>query len=318
MASKLVISPWRKIFERFISTTRNDLRIAAPFYSDDMVKFILNNTGKKVSKYFLLALSERAIQTGAQSTTAIRMLHDDISCQVKFVKNLHAKFLVADHSNAVVTSSNLTNAGVDSNVEMGIWVDGRNLVRELIQRFDWLWNRSETISKTDLAEYDDFQPKPHESREGKSFGKLVQFKKLPKNVPAIDKAAMGWILIHSSKVYGMGKTFNTPQDELASYNDLDGQKWHWILPRPLKAGGPYILLLAYKQKVFGQVGAFVTHDTNRDERQRFNFAFKLRNYKRFKREIPFSELPLGKRIHYHRSLIKLDERILATCQKLNA
>ena len=239
LTSKLVASPWRTKFEQVISSARKELRIAAPFYNEDTVRFILTKTGKGVAKYFLLALSEQAVKTRAQSTAAIKMMQDDASCRVKFIKNLHAKFLIADQKHAVVTSSNLTSAGLDSNVEMGVLVDDLPIVEELIQRFDALWPRSQTVSKAILDEYDNLPTTPQGGKAGKSFGEVVRFGKQPKHPLAIGTVAPGWILIHSSKVYGVGNDFNSPQDELAKwYEPGRPVTWHWTLPRPLKPGGP--------------------------------------------------------------------------------
>ncbi len=319
LTSKLVASPWRTKFEQVISSARKELRIAAPFYNEDTVRFILTKTGKGVAKYFLLALSEQAVKTRAQSTAAIKMMQDDASCRVKFIKNLHAKFLIADQKHAVVTSSNLTSAGLDSNVEMGVLVDDLPIVEELIQRFDALWPRSQTVSKAILDEYDNLPTTPQGGKAGKSFGEVVRFGKQPKHPLAIGTVAPGWILIHSSKVYGVGNDFNSPQDELAKwYEPGRPVTWHWTLPRPLKPGGPYTLLLAYEQKIFGKAEADITRDIEKEERPRYCFAFVLRNYKRLKREIPFAELPLGSRARWHRSLIRLDDKILAAYEKLTA
>jgi hypothetical protein len=89
MASELITSPWGTIFERFISSARKELLISVPFYSKETVKFILTKAGNGVSKRFLLALSENAVRTGVQSTAAIRMMREDKTCSVQFIKNTY-------------------------------------------------------------------------------------------------------------------------------------------------------------------------------------------------------------------------------------
>jgi hypothetical protein len=86
MASELVFSPWRLQFKRLISSTQDELRIVAPFYSEEAVHFILTKARRKVSKYFIFALSERAVKSGVQSIPAIKKIQNDTSSEVKFIK----------------------------------------------------------------------------------------------------------------------------------------------------------------------------------------------------------------------------------------
>jgi len=58
MASELVVSPWRAKFESIVVAAKKELRIAAPYYTEDTIRYILTHTGKQVKKYFLFALSE--------------------------------------------------------------------------------------------------------------------------------------------------------------------------------------------------------------------------------------------------------------------
>ena len=191
--AKLITSPWRIKFESFIKSARNELRIAAPYYSNEAVKFILTKARKDVPKRFLLALSENAVRTGTQSIAAIRMMRDDKSCRVQFVKNLHAKVLIMDQKRAVVTSSNLTNAGLDSNVEMGVLVDDPQTVGDLIQQFHELWLKSEAISKKELDEYDSLSLTRQQGKAEKSFGGVVPIGKRLKHPSPNGAVAKGWI-----------------------------------------------------------------------------------------------------------------------------
>lgn len=305
MASPLIASPWRTIFEGFISSARNDLLIAVPFYSEETVKFILTKIGKNVSTRFLLALSASAVKTGAQSTRAIRMMRKDKLCSVRFIKNLHAKILIKDRRSAVVTSSNLTSSGLNSNVEMGIMVTDVQTVGEMVAQFEKLWVQSKGISSGELNAFHRLSPSRRQVDNGESFGAAVRFGKLPPHLPRAAEHASGWILIHSPKRFGGGVT---PQDELAR-DYKPGLLWHWNRSKPMKAGGPYTLLLAYEQRIFGEATVEITRDIKKKMRPDFNFAFKLHNYKQLNAEVPFSELHLGNRAHSHRDLIRLDDTV---------
>jgi len=300
MGSKLITSPWWPMFENFISSAQNELLIMVPFYSNDTVKFILTGAGKGVSKRFLLALTEDGVRSGVQSTAAIKMLLKDKLCTVQFLEDLHAKVLIKDQEGAVVTSSNLTSAGLNSNLEMGIRVDDHQTVEDLIGQFEKWWLKSKAISLATLEEYDSLPNPAPWVKTGKRFGGVVKF---PSHSSPIGEHASGWILIHSTKRF----RDDSPQDELTRDYE-SGLLWRWRRAKPMKPGGPFTLLLAYEQKIFGEAETYITRIR---KTKSFNFAFKLNKYKKLREEIPFAALCMGKRAHFHRDLIRLDDKIRA-------
>ncbi len=264
MASKLITSPWRTIFEQFVSSAQNELRILVPFYSRDTVKFILTKARKDVSKRFLLALTENGVKSGIQSTAAIKMLLKDKKCSVQFILDLHAKVLIKDHDGAVVTSSNLTNRGLNSNVEMGMMVGDRHIVEELIGQFETLWLQSKAISKATLDGYDKLPKPAQQMKSGKRFGGSVN---LPKHPSAIDKGTLGWILIHKPERFP-----NQPPQDILATEYKPGHLWHWKLRYPMKQDGSHTLLMAYEQKIFGEAEAEITSKISKKRLPDFNFA----------------------------------------------
>jgi len=134
-----------------------------------------------------------------------------------------------------------------------------------------------------------------------------------------DPQRIGWILIHVPEEYGEGKTYTCPQDELrAKYKPGHPLAWSWSWSRPPREGGPYKLLFAWQGKVFGEATAEVSHSPSliehgpEIEHGRYNFAFVLRDYQEVK-PVELADILRGdRRLVHHRSLIKLDDRILET------
>jgi hypothetical protein len=313
---RLVTSPWRAEFNKLVSSAKKELRVVAPFYSEGVIANILKRSPKGVRKYFVLALSQQGVGAKSQSIAALEMIENDKSAQVRFIRNLHAKFIIADHKAAVVTSSNLTNSGLESNVEMGLHVNDTKIASGLVRRFDELWQQGKTITKIELKEFVHL-PKEFRrgSRRGKAFGGHVKLGAPQKHPPAPDTPAPGWILIHKVKGYGGLGEDKSPKEELARYY-RPGRLWHWKLGWPIKEDkSPRKLLLAWKHLVFGEATVCITQKIAPDKHPEFNFAFVLLRYKALPRPIPFSRLQLGKKEHNHRSLIRLDDKIVAAFNK---
>ncbi len=302
-------SPWRNAFETFLTKAKQDLRVAVPYYGEQTIAAILRNSGGGVNKQFLLALSERDVKAGSQSVGAIELIHADALSSIKVISNLHAKMMIADEMNAIVTSSNMTPSGLDRNVEIGVYIDEPKLVVELTKTFDDLWSKAGSLNAKILKEVRRWKRSARTSKPGKIYGTRITFPRSsicpgPTHLPAL-----GWILIHTAARYGGTGEPRTPQEELKrDYHP--GMHWHWKRGKPLKEGGPYRLLFAWEGVVFGEGTAKVTRTIEATARGDYDFAFVLEHYTDHK-PVAISDLPLSINQHkHHRDLIRLNERIL--------
>ncbi len=73
---------------------------------------------------------------------------------VKNYPRLHSKMYVFDDDKAIITSGNLTNGGLISNFEYGIFIDDKNLVSEIVIDFNRLSNSEFTgvVKKEHLSQ----------------------------------------------------------------------------------------------------------------------------------------------------------------------
>jgi len=181
---RIVTSPWRAEFNKLVASARNKLRIVAPFYSKALIKDLLKRTKKAVAKDFVLMLSEKALIAGAQSTSAIDLIRNDSSCRIRFSGSLHAKFIVADNKAAIVTSSNLTRSGLESNYEMGVHIDDSMVVTDLIRSFDDLWSDSDEIDTATLKEFARIEGRRKgRGKRDRVFGRRKKLAKIPEDSP---------------------------------------------------------------------------------------------------------------------------------------
>ena len=309
---RIVTSPWRVEFNAFVGAVENTLRVVAPFYSSEPVVELLRRCkGRK--KYFLLALEEQAVKGNFQSISAIRTILKDRKSEVRFIRNLHAKFVVADERAAIVTSANLTGGGLDKNIEMGVRFNDPKGVKSLVHHFDALWAKAATITAQELEYYDALpRGKSKDSKRGKAHGPKVRFGKLPKRPPAPGTPASGWIVVHSEDAYKREGVWENPMQQLQKLWDpkegvLD---WGWTSPKMKENSTPRRVLLAWKGEVFGHAIARIKGASEEEIDDGSQFFFVLTKFQWAKR-VPFEKLPLGRRRRHHRGLIRLDEKILA-------
>jgi hypothetical protein len=221
-------------------------------------------------------------------------------------KELHAKILIADQQRAIVTSSNLTTPGLSGNAEMGVWIDDPKLIRTLTRRFDRWYDKAGMITDAELAKLEALQRKSKSQASGRQYGNRIQAGGAEPRPSLKTQTRLGWILIHSSKKYGKGKSYMSPQEELKEYEP--DWKWHRKFRRPPRAGGPPLtILFAWQGTIFGEATATVTHSV---ENREYNCAFVLHRY-RERKPVRLSKLTKRK----HHGLIKLNNRILKTYYK---
>jgi hypothetical protein len=135
-------------------------------------------------------------------------------------------------------------------------------------------------------------------------------------VRGTDRSRLGWILVHSPKYADPTVSI---ADELRSRARKPNPLWHWRLAKPMKEGGPYSVLFAYKGKVFANAVAWVTRDVREDMKRRgFLFAFRLTAVGFPRRPISLLELELGGRARRHHSLIRLNEQTLKRYHELGS
>jgi hypothetical protein len=145
-------TPQRRHRERLrelVGSTTGSLRIATAYVTDrELAKAA---AGRET--FLLISLLPMDVASGATSIETLGwMLQAGVQCRVLPDRpRLHAKVYIFGHSNAVITSANLTGSAFDSNIEVGVEIDG-DAVKEINQWFDQLWIIGSTLTIDELSD----------------------------------------------------------------------------------------------------------------------------------------------------------------------
>ena len=137
-------SPWHEEFFNLLRQVRSNLIISSPYIGLVPCKKIIDiyNDYKLIGDISILIvtdLSKNTLLSGATDQNAICCLDENFrKIEIRFLPSIHAKIYVADDKLAIITSSNMTNAGLYRNFEYGIKINDSNMVN---------------IIKNDLIEY---------------------------------------------------------------------------------------------------------------------------------------------------------------------
>jgi len=131
-----LVSPWVERFEALLRAVSESLVICSPFIGrgpcERIASAVRGSGRREVSVFVLTDLSRDTMLSGATDVGGLIELTDALPCtEIRFLPNVHAKAYIADETLAVVTSGNLTDSGLLTNLEYGLCLSGREAVRRV-------------------------------------------------------------------------------------------------------------------------------------------------------------------------------------------
>lgn len=115
----------------------NKLLIISPFITEEITQFILSKIPatdiKLITRYNTLDFF-----SGVSDLNALKVFFNN-GTKIRGVYKLHSKLYIFDNKSAIITSANFTSAGMMSNMEFGLLVKEKNVVKDCIGYFNLLW-----------------------------------------------------------------------------------------------------------------------------------------------------------------------------------
>jgi phosphatidylserine/phosphatidylglycerophosphate/cardiolipin synthase-like enzyme len=155
-AMKLHTRPMRAALAEVLRSASEDLLIAAPYIKQVEANWVCDQLVEKRSEQqcrlqVLTDIRSDSILTGFLDVDALQMFHNrHRQTEIISLPRLHAKVYIADTSRALVTSANLTPAGLDQNFEYGISFEDSGLVRKLKSDLEAYARLGNVLSNTEL------------------------------------------------------------------------------------------------------------------------------------------------------------------------
>lgn len=149
MKTELIDSQWSGRLLSAATASDGELRIISPFIKQDALKRLLDAKPGPIS--VITRFNQRDFAARVSDTQALRILLGR-GAQVRGVKNLHSKLYLFGSQRAVVTSANLTWAGLNRNHEFGIDSTDQSVIVACRSYFDGLWERTRTPLTFEMLE----------------------------------------------------------------------------------------------------------------------------------------------------------------------
>jgi phosphatidylserine/phosphatidylglycerophosphate/cardiolipin synthase-like enzyme len=112
---------WKDILIDLVSNARDKIYLSSPFIKEKVAKTIIANKNYGVDCKLLTKFTLSNMRGSGLDLSAVQSFKDN-GFSLKNIDNLHAKIFIFDHK-AIITSANLTNGGLDSNLEYGVLLE---------------------------------------------------------------------------------------------------------------------------------------------------------------------------------------------------
>lgn len=132
---ELIRKPFYDNFMKLCSNSNSSIKLCAPFVKTNIVKDILDNSKKNLNLSLITNINLNSLCKGGLDIEALELLSDNNSSIINSQK-LHAKIYIFDNKKCVITSANLTNSGLKTNLEYGILVDDINKINTVIKDYN--------------------------------------------------------------------------------------------------------------------------------------------------------------------------------------
>lgn len=120
---RLLTRGWRRELETLFDSARDRVTTTAPFIKEREAEWIRGSLDPAIRLAVLTDINVRSVRDEALDVEALVTLAERARSTVTTLPRLHAKVFVADDSEAIITSGNLTTAGLDHNYEYGLLID---------------------------------------------------------------------------------------------------------------------------------------------------------------------------------------------------
>ena len=135
----LIKSPWEDMFLDLVEQTEEKLRITSPFVKLKTVDKLISAKGDDVSLEYITSFKLMNFYRKSSDFEALNIILENNGI-IRNYQSLHSKVYIFDEKQAIITSGNLTNGGMNTNYEYGVLIKDENNVASVVQDFYEIFN----------------------------------------------------------------------------------------------------------------------------------------------------------------------------------
>lgn len=149
---KILTTPWKNDFLELVANSKLSIKITSPFVKESICNEMLNVKAENVSVELITLFNLNHAHTGLIEIDALMKIIA-ANGTIKNHPKLHSKIYLFDDKEVIISSANLTEGGMNTNFEYGIYSKNEAIVSKVVADFELLSNNENTnlISKGNLV-----------------------------------------------------------------------------------------------------------------------------------------------------------------------
>ena len=136
---RILTNPWKKDFLNLVEDAKQSIKITSPFVKENICKELFDVKNRQTTFELITSFKLANALSGSLDLSGLEYVLNNEGI-VKNYPRLHSKIYLFDEKKAVITSGNLTNGGLLTNFEYGIFIDDEKLVANISKDFNILSN----------------------------------------------------------------------------------------------------------------------------------------------------------------------------------
>lgn len=149
---KILTTPWKDNLFELVSKAKKSIKITSPFIKENVCSELLEAKNNRTSIDLITSFKLINVYSGSLDISALENIleHNGV---IKSYHKLHSKIYLFDDEEAIITSGNLTNGGLITNYEYGIYLNEKKLINQIVKDFNNVFVSEDTgtIKKNDLT-----------------------------------------------------------------------------------------------------------------------------------------------------------------------
>jgi tetratricopeptide (TPR) repeat protein len=152
--------PWKNRLLKHVKDASESIFIISPTLKTEVIKWITNllldePPEGKFNVRVMTRLNEEELIDGKSDLEALEMLSNlslgpEFRMEFRGVENLNANVLIFDNKRIIITSGGLSNKGLTTNLEYGIYITKPKLVGKILADFEEYWSSADELKLPDL------------------------------------------------------------------------------------------------------------------------------------------------------------------------
>lgn len=140
---RVIKTPWKNELLELVSKSQKSIKITSPFVKENVCDDLLIAKPANTKLELITSFKLTNLYAGSLDLAAIeKVIHSNGI--VRSYPKLHSKLYIFDDEKAIISSGNLTNGGLLTNYEYGIFSSDISLVSEAVNDFDVILKNEKT------------------------------------------------------------------------------------------------------------------------------------------------------------------------------